>query len=213
MQEGMFSSTTAERMALLVVAMLVPADISVLELEDNHMDEDERGRGAKRGCNDDSESTFAGKQRNYQGVETQENSNLARLSATAQGEPVDHCPGPVGAVNINGLPQEGEVAVEELANIMVGFGTDNLAVQEMKLTADSAERLGRRELHVIVVYMPHKATNPESWAQTQMVVAQWIRRAQSQGKRLLVLGDFNECINQGLVQTEVGQLLYNDDVL
>ncbi|KAJ2420710.1 hypothetical protein GGF47_004219, partial [Coemansia sp. RSA 2524] len=193
----------------------------------------------------------------------------------------------MASVNVNGLPREGEVAVEELANIMVGFGADILAVQETKLTAEGAERLGRslathqltakfscapeseqaqqkgvavllapklrnhlvgvnevvagptqtdsgglalgqalgtgirlrlafrgrQEMHVIAVYMPHKATNPESWARTQKVVAQWIRRAQSQGKGLLVLGDFNERINQGLAQTEVGQLLFNSDGL
>ncbi|KAJ1765902.1 hypothetical protein LPJ54_005292 [Coemansia sp. RSA 1824] len=34
----------------------------------------------------------------------------------------------MASVNVNGLPREGEVAVEELANIMVGFSTDILAM-------------------------------------------------------------------------------------
>ncbi|KAJ2138185.1 hypothetical protein GGH17_001239 [Coemansia sp. RSA 788] len=189
----------------------------------------------------------------------------------------------MASLNVNGLPQEGEVVVDELVNIMDRFGVDILALQETKLSAEDAERLGRslarhqltakfscapesegaqqngvavllspqirnhlvgfnevvvgpaqaegtgmvpkqalgtsirlrlafrrrQELHVIVVYMPHKATNPEAWVRTQTIVAVWIRYAQSKGYGLLVLGDFNEQINKGSNLTEVGQLLYN----
>ncbi|KAJ2180674.1 hypothetical protein GGF45_001870, partial [Coemansia sp. RSA 551] len=61
------------------------------------MYEDEKGCGAKQGHINNLESTSAGEQGNYQGRETQENGDLARLSATAQGIPAGHCPGPTGA--------------------------------------------------------------------------------------------------------------------
>ncbi|KAJ2792990.1 hypothetical protein H4R20_006685, partial [Coemansia guatemalensis] len=65
------------------------------------------------------------------------------------------------------------------------------------------------ELQAIVVYMPHRATNPEAWARTQAVVTQWIRSAQSQGQGVLVMGDLNERINEGGRLSDLGRLLYN----
>ncbi|KAJ2202064.1 hypothetical protein EV180_007652, partial [Coemansia sp. RSA 518] len=83
------------------VAEAIAAEVNsfavLQELEGNRMDEDEKGRGAKRGRINNLESTSAGEQGNLEGRETQENSDLARLSATAQGEPADHCPSPTGA--------------------------------------------------------------------------------------------------------------------
>ncbi|KAJ1797980.1 hypothetical protein LPJ77_006541, partial [Coemansia sp. RSA 2523] len=49
----------------------------------------------------------------------------------------------MASLNVNGLPQEGEVVVDELVNIMDRFGVDILALQETKLSAEDAERLGR----------------------------------------------------------------------
>ncbi|KAJ2501988.1 hypothetical protein GGH96_001514 [Coemansia sp. RSA 1972] len=183
----------------------------------------------------------------------------------------------MASVNVNGLPQEDDVAVDELVNIMGGFGVGILALQDTRLTTESAERLGKllethqlgskfscapvsgsaqqngvavllsqqirnhlagfnevfvgsaqvegtgvvprqalgtgirlrlafrsiRELHVIVVYMPHKDMHPEAWVRTQLVVTQWIKAAQSKGNGLLVLGDFNEQIYKGSALTEV----------
>ncbi|KAJ2141823.1 hypothetical protein IW136_002139 [Coemansia sp. RSA 678] len=72
------------------------------EWSDDPMDEDEKGRGAKRGRIDTPKSKPAGEQGNLEGEETHENSNLARPSASAQGIPADHCPGPVGAGQLSG---------------------------------------------------------------------------------------------------------------
>ncbi|KAJ2155476.1 hypothetical protein J3F82_000441 [Coemansia sp. RSA 637] len=88
------------------VAEAIAAEVNsfavLQELEGNRMDEDEKGRGAKRGRINNLESTSAGEQGNLEGRETQENSDLARLSATAQGEPADHCPSPTGAGQLLG---------------------------------------------------------------------------------------------------------------
>ncbi|KAJ2144402.1 hypothetical protein IW136_001357 [Coemansia sp. RSA 678] len=72
------------------------------EWSDDLMDEDEKGRGAKRGRIDIPKSKSAGEQGNLEGEETHENSNLARPSASAQGIPADHCPGPAGAGQLLG---------------------------------------------------------------------------------------------------------------
>ncbi|KAJ2243767.1 hypothetical protein GGH97_003435, partial [Coemansia sp. RSA 475] len=86
----------SKQLAAATIEVVVNSFAVLQEWADDPMDEDKKGCSAKQGCNNNLESTSAGEQGNNQGIETQENSDLARLSTTAQGIPANHCPGPTG---------------------------------------------------------------------------------------------------------------------